>query len=179
MFDAHADIDAMRNIILIGPMGSGKTTIGRQLALRLDKQFYDTDREIEKRTGVDIALIFEIEGEEGFRRRETDMIEELACKDDIILATGGGAVLAERNREVLKNNGSIVYLKSLPEKLFDRTARDKKRPLLNTEDRMATIKEMQETRGPLYEEIANLIISTNNNPIKHIVNIISRKLNMA
>ena len=167
-----------RNIFIIGPMGSGKTTIGRQLAARLGKPFYDSDREIEKRTGVDVALIFEIEGEEGFRQRETKMIGELAAMDDIVLATGGGVVLSKDNRTCLQNNGRIVYLKSSPQKLFDRTIKDKTRPLLNTEDRMTKINELLEKRGPLYEELADLIICTDNRHVKQIVNTISRQLHM-
>ena len=166
----------MQNIFLIGPMGSGKTTIGRQLAARLDRKFYDSDREIEKRTGVDVALIFEIEGEEGFRLRETKMISELAKKQKSVIATGGGSVLSEENRACIKQNGKVIYLKSSQEKLFERTFRDKKRPLLETEDRMATIKELLEKRGPLYEEIADLIICTDHRPINQIINKISQKL---
>lgn len=166
----------MQNIFLIGPMGSGKTTIGRQLATRLDRKFYDSDREIEKSTGVDVALIFEIEGEEGFRLRETKMINELAKKQKSVIATGGGSVLSEENRACIKQNGKVIYLKSSQEKIFERTFRDKKRPLLETEDRMATIKELLEKRGPLYEEIADLIICTDHRPINQIINKISQKL---
>jgi len=166
----------MQNIFLIGPMGSGKTTIGRQLATRLDRKFYDSDREIEKRTGVDVALIFEIEGEEGFRLRETKMISELAKKQKSVIATGGGSVLSEENRACIKQNGKVIYLKSSQEKIFERTFRDKKRPLLETEDRMATIKELLEKRGPLYEEIADLIICTDHRPVNQIINKISQKL---
>lgn len=166
----------MQNIFLIGPMGSGKTTIGRQLATRLDRKFYDSDREIEKSTGVDVALIFEIEGEEGFRLRETKMISELAKKQKSVIATGGGSVLSEENRACIKQNGKVIYLKSSQEKIFERTFRDKKRPLLETEDRMATIKELLEKRGPLYEEIADLIICTDHRPINQIINKISQKL---
>ncbi len=157
-------------------MGSGKTTIGRQLAARLDREFYDSDREIEKRTGVDVALIFEIEGEEGFRKRETVMINELVNLQDSIIATGGGVVIAKDNRINLKRNGSVIYLQSSDRKLFERTARNKNRPLLNTEDRMTTIRELLEKRGPLYEEIADLIISTDHEPLKQIVEKISRYL---
>ena len=160
-------------------MGSGKTTIGRQLASRLEMQFYDSDGEIEKRTGADIALIFEIEGEDGFRKRESKMIKELTAKQGILLATGGGAILSEDNRNHLKSRGRVVYLKSSPEKLIERTAKDKKRPLLNTDDRKATILEMLEIRDPLYEEVADLIIQTDNNMIKQIVNKICQQLNLS
>ncbi|MBT7950773.1 MAG: shikimate kinase AroK [Gammaproteobacteria bacterium] len=171
-------MEAIQNIFLIGPMGSGKTTIGRQLASRLGMQFYDSDGEIEKKTGADIALIFEIEGEEGFRKREAKMIEELTAKKGILLATGGGAILSDSNRKFLKSRGRVVYLKSSPEKLMDRTAKDKKRPLLNTDDRRATILEMLETRVPLYEEVADLVIQTDNNIIKQIVNRICQQLDL-
>ena len=171
-------MEATQNIFLIGPMGSGKTTIGRQLASRLGMQFYDSDGEIEKKTGADIALIFEIEGEEGFRKREAKMIEELTAKEGILLATGGGAILSDDNRNFLKSRGRVVYLKSSPEKLMDRTVKDKKRPLLNTDDRRATILEMLETRSPLYEEVADLIIQTDNNIIKQIVNRICQQLDL-
>jgi len=160
----------MRNIFLIGPMGSGKTTIGRQLASRIGKEFYDTDKEIEKRTGVDVARIFEIEGEDGFRARETKMLKDLASKNDTIIATGGGAILVEENRNCIKENGQVVYLKSSSQKLYDRTARDKKRPLLNTDDRMATIEELLKIRGPFYEAAADVIVSTDDEPVKQIMN---------
>ena len=159
-------------------MGSGKTTIGRQLATRLGMKFYDSDREIEKKTGADIALIFEIEGEDGFRQRETKMLKELTAMEGILLATGGGVVLSEDNRTCLKSRGRVIYLKSSPAKLMDRTAKDKNRPLLNTEDRKTTILRMLETRGPMYEEVADLIIQTDNNMIKQIVNKICQQLNL-
>ena len=166
----------MQNIFLVGPMGSGKSTIGRQLATRLGKEFYDSDREIEARTGVDIALIFEIEGEQGFRKRETAMLEELAGLHDVIIATGGGVVLSADNRNLLNRSGTVVYLKSSPERLFERTARDKKRPLLNTEDRKLTIQKLLDDRNPLYEEVADIVISTDDEPIKLIVSNINQEL---
>ena len=131
-----------KNIILIGPMGAGKTTIGRQLAKRLSIRFYDSDHEIEERTGVKISLIFEIEGEEGFRRRETEVIRELSLMNNIVLSTGGGAVTQAENRVVLKNNGYIIYLKSSPEMLFKRTVDDKRRPLLQGDDRLEQIRKI-------------------------------------
>lgn len=166
----------MQNIFLVGPMGSGKTTIGRQLAARLGKNFYDSDKEIEKRTGVNIALIFEIEGETGFRKRESKMLEELATEDNIVLATGGGVILDENNRQLLKSRGKVVYLKSSAEKLYQRTARDKKRPLLNTPDRLETIKQLLDFRQPLYEEVADLIMVSDGNSVRQIVTRIEEKL---
>jgi shikimate kinase len=169
----------MENIFLVGPMGSGKTTIGRQVATRLNIQFYDSDKEIEERTGADISLIFEIEGEEGFREREIKMIEELTSKRSILLATGGGAVLSEQNRRCLMSRGQVIYLKSTPEKLLDRTSKDKKRPLLNTEDRKKNMLDMLEKRAPLYEEIADFIVQTDNQVIKQIVNNICEQLDLS
>ena len=168
----------MQNIFIVGPMGSGKTTIGRQLASRTNMHFYDSDREIEKSTGVDIALIFEIEGEDGFRLRETKMLEKLTSMKGILLATGGGSVVSEVNRARLKKRGKVIYLKSSAEKIFDRTVRDKKRPLLNTDDRMSRITELLEQREPLYEEVADLIIYTENNSIRGIVNKICQQMNL-
>ncbi len=157
-------------------MGSGKTTIGRQLALHLGRDFFDSDREIEARTGVDIALIFEIEGEEGFRKREAAMIEELAAKQGVIIATGGGVVLTEGNRRCLSRNGIVFYLKSSAQRLFERTSRDKQRPLLNTDDRKQTIEMLLKERNPLYEEIADFTIATDSEPVKQVISEICRNL---
>lgn len=150
-------------------MGSGKSTIGRQLALHLGKEFFDSDREIELRTGVDIALIFEIEGEAGFRKREAAMIEELAAKQGVVIATGGGVVLTEGNRRCLRRSGKVFYLKSSAQRLFERTSRDKQRPLLNTGDRQQTIEKLLQERNPLYEEIADFTISTDSEPVKQVI----------
>lgn len=160
-------------------MGSGKTTIGRQLANSLGREFFDSDREIEKRTGVDIPLIFEIEGEEGFRKRETKMLKELILRENIVLATGGGVILAEENRLLLKRYGYVIYLKTTSNKLYQRTKKDKKRPLLNTEDRMKTIEDLLEVRGPLYEEVADQLVESDGNSIKQIVQQIVNSLNTA
>ncbi len=157
------------NIILIGPMGTGKTTIGRQLAKNLSVSFYDSDHEIEKRTGVKIALIFEIEGEEGFRRRETQILNELSQMNNIVLSTGGGAVTRAENRKTLKNNGHIIYLKSSPEILFKRTADDKNRPLLQTDDRLSQIKKILAEREPIYIEMADEIIDSEKKSSKQII----------
>jgi shikimate kinase len=149
-------------------MGAGKTTIGRQLAKKLSKKFYDSDHEIEQRTGADIPLIFEIEGEDGFRKRESQVLGELVSMDNIILSTGGGSVLDEANRKALKKNGIIIYLKSTPEKLFKRTAEDKRRPLLQTDDRLGQIKKILNEREPIYISIADEVFDTHDLSIKNI-----------
>lgn len=155
-------------------MGAGKSTIGRRLAKKLKRDFFDSDQEIEKRTGASIALIFEIEGEDGFRRRESEMIDELTRRTDIVLATGGGAVLVPANRKYLNERGFVVYLKSGIRQLLKRTARDNKRPLLNTTNPREKIEELLETRAPMYEEIADLIIDAGKQPIPKIVDDICR-----
>ena len=157
-----------KNIILIGPMGAGKTTIGRQLAKRLSRQFYDSDHEIEKHTGADIPLIFELEGEDGFRKRESQVLQELLSIQNIVLSTGGGAVLDTENRKLLSENTIIIYLKSSAEKLYKRIADDKRRPLLQTEDRLNKIKQILEEREPIYISLANEIIETQELSIKQI-----------
>jgi shikimate kinase len=148
------------NVFLIGPMGAGKTTIGRHLATLLHKRFVDVDQEIEKRTGVTIPVIFEIEGEAGFRRREGAVIEELTRDVNIVLATGGGAVLLEENRKVLKERGTVVYLQADIETLVERTRRDRNRPLLQTENPRGKIEEILQQREPFYREIADVIAQT-------------------
>ena len=160
------------NIFLIGPMGTGKTTIGRRLARSSGKAFYDSDHEIERQTGADISLIFELEGEQGFRKREADLLNRLARLNNIVLATGGGMVLAGENRALLADNGFVVYLASSPEKLYRTTARDKRRPLLQTGDRMAQIKTILKQREPLYTALADLIIHTDRLGAKQIPRLI-------
>ena len=150
-------------------MGTGKTTIGRQLAKNLSVSFYDSDHEIEKRTGVKIALIFEIEGVEGFRRRETQILNELSQMNNIVLSTGGGAVTRAENRKTLKNNGHIIYLKSSPEILFKRTADDKNRPLLQTDNRLIQIRKILAEREPIYIEMADEIIDSEKKSSKQII----------
>ena len=150
-------------------MGTGKTTIGRQLAKNLSVSFYDSDHEIEKRTGVKISIIFEIEGEEGFRRRETQILNELSQMNNIVLSTGGGAVTKAENRKTLKNNGHIIYLKSSPEILFKRTADDKNRPLLQTDDRLSQIRKILAEREPIYIEMADEIIDSEKKSSKQII----------
>ncbi|BCX82084.1 shikimate kinase [Methylomarinovum caldicuralii] len=148
------------NIYLVGPMGAGKTTVGRLLARELEKQFYDSDREIETRTGVDIPTIFEYEGEEGFRRREAEVLHDLVALEDIVLATGGGIILREENRRLLRDHGFVVYLYCPVAKQVERTARDTHRPLLQTADPKKRLTELLAVRAPLYESIADYTINT-------------------
>ncbi|MBS1189208.1 MAG: shikimate kinase [Rhodocyclaceae bacterium] len=146
------------NIYLVGLMGAGKTTIGRQLAKRLGRPFFDSDHEIEARTGVRIPTIFEIEGEEGFRRREAHTIAELAAERNIVLATGGGVVLNPENRRQLHDSGWVVYLNVPPRLLYERTRHDRNRPLLRVPDPLAKLAELHATRDPLYREVAHLVV---------------------
>lgn len=158
-----------RNIFLIGPMGAGKTTAGRELAKTLGMVFVDSDHEIEQHTGASIPLIFELEGEAGFRMRERAMLSELTQRENIVLATGGGAVIDKDNRAHLAARGFVVYLRANLEQLFHRTAKDPHRPLLKTTDPKSTLRELMETRAPLYEEIANLILDTDGHTPKWLV----------
>jgi shikimate kinase len=164
------------NIFFVGLMGAGKTTIGRSIAKHLNKAFYDSDHEIEKRTGVNIPLIFELEGEAGFRRRETCVIEELTALQDIVLATGGGVVLSQENREHLKANGTVIYLRANTHDLWQRTRNDKNRPLLQGGDAKEKLEKLFAERDPLYREVASLIIDTGGQPVHQLVNHIEQKL---
>ncbi len=166
-----------QNIILVGPMGSGKTTIGRQLAKQLNMSFFDSDHEIEAKTGANIPLIFELEGEQGFRKRETAMLDELSQKNNTVLATGGGAVLALENRKMLRQRGIIIYLSATMEQLWERTRMDKNRPLLQTENPREKIAALLEQRDPLYKEIADIIIDTGTGNVKSTLKQIITQLN--
>lgn len=164
-------------ICLVGPMGSGKSTIGNRLAQRLGLRFEDSDREIERRTGVDIPLIFETEGEDGFRKRETKAIQELVeSAEDMVLATGGGAVIKQTNRRNLIKNTTVIYLKTSVEQQMERTKKDKSRPLLQTEDPLQKLKDLFEQRAPLYEEVADIVVSTDNAGIESVLKEIETKL---
>ncbi len=164
------------NIFLVGLMGAGKSTIGRQLARELGKQFRDSDSEIEKRTGVSIDVIFDIEGEQGFRRRETRMLQELVEERGIVLATGGGAILASENRQLLRDNGLIIYLKASAEHLAGRVKLDRRRPLLQTGDKLAKIRELMTQREPVYQQLADMVVETNNRSIPRVVREISKMI---
>jgi shikimate kinase len=166
------------SVFLVGPMGAGKSTIGRQLAARLGKHFVDADREIEGRTGVRISLIFELEGEAGFRRREHEVLEELTARPDVVLATGGGAVLDPLNRAMLRERGTVVYLHAPIEVLARRTERDQSRPLLQTEDRRGRLEQIVRERDPLYRQVADLIVDTDHRTVRSVVNEVARRLSL-
>ncbi len=150
------------NVFLIGPMGAGKSTIGRHLAELLGKEFVDADHELERRTGASIALIFEIEGESGFRKRESALLDELTQRNNIVLATGGGAILAEENRTLLRERGTVVYLDADIDTLTARTRRDRSRPLLHASgaEPRARLAQILSEREPLYRQQADVIMPT-------------------
>ncbi len=156
------------NIYLVGPMGSGKTAVGRRLAALLDKQFLDTDVEIEKRTGVDVRYIFEKEGEARFRDREREIIAELTGLDGVVVATGGGAVLDPQNRERLAATGTVVYLETSVDALVQRTRSNKTRPLLMNSDPRGVLQRLMTARQPLYEEVADLKVETTGRTVRAV-----------
>lgn len=161
------------NIFLIGPMGSGKSAVGKQLARMLDMPFIDSDHEIEARTGVDIPLIFEREGEAGFRRRERELIAELTARSPIVLATGGGAILEPDNRRCLAERGWVVYLETPVARQVERAGRTGHRPLLQGVDPATRLQELMQIREPLYRSIADLVISTNRRRVPKLVEYIA------
>lgn len=148
------------SIVLVGPMGAGKSTIGKVLAGLLHVPFFDSDRVIEERTGADIPWIFDMEGEEGFRLRESAVLADLLRQSSCVIATGGGIVMREDNRQLLKENGSVVYLTASTEQLVERTYKDKKRPLLQVDDPESKIRELIQLRDPLYREVSDVIVAT-------------------
>ncbi|MBK9131880.1 MAG: shikimate kinase AroK [Gammaproteobacteria bacterium] len=161
---------AQDNIFLIGPMGSGKTTVGRHLAKTLKLEFVDSDHAIEERTGADIPWIFDIEGEEGFRRRERAVIDELTRRRGIVLATGGGAVIDPLNRADLAARGVVVFLRASVDKILSRTGKSQNRPLLRTENPRARVEQLLAARDALYHEIADIIVDTDKRGVKSTVN---------
>jgi shikimate kinase len=165
------------NIFLVGMMGAGKTTVGKLLAQHSGKIFVDSDEEIQQRTGVTISHIFDIEGEAGFRQREANVIQELVKLDNIVLATGGGVVLNEQNRDALRCNGIVVYLKSTAHDLWQRTRHDRNRPLLQAADPRAKLKELHEQRDPLYTQVADLVMPTGKQNVHSLVLQLQQELN--
>ncbi|BBP85872.1 shikimate kinase [Pseudomonas sp. Pc102] len=157
-------------------MGAGKSTIGRLLAKELRLPFKDSDKEIEQRTGADIPWIFDVEGEQGFRDREQSMLQELCLADGVVVATGGGAVLRPANREALRGGGRVVYLHTSVEQQIDRTSRDRNRPLLRTADPGRVLRDLMAIRDPLYREIADIIIETDERPPRLVVQEILERL---
>lgn len=157
--------------------GAGKTTVGRQLARRMQRRFIDADHEIEARTGVGIPLIFDIEGEQGFRDRESRVIAELASESGLVVATGGGVVLRPENREALRRGGTVIYLHAAPRLIFERTRLDPNRPLLQVADPMGKIEELFAIRDPLYREVADIVINSLGGSISSLIKHIERELN--
>jgi len=167
------------NLFFVGLMGAGKTTVGRTVARRLNYPFFDSDHELEARCGVRIPIIFEHEGEAGFRDREAHIIAELASRQGIVLATGGGAVLRPENREVLRANGTVVYLRASPHDLWLRTRHDRNRPLLQTQDPKGRLEALYAERDPLYREVADFIIETGKPSVAQLANMVLMQLEMA
>ncbi len=168
--------DISGNIFLVGPMGTGKSTVGKRLAEVLGYHFYDSDKEIEKRAGVSISWIFEMEGEARFRSRERKILAELTRQRNIVLATGGGTVLDEENRQQLRSYGHTVYLYSSVEQLCRRTAKDKNRPLLKLKNRKQQIERLLLQRSQLYHDVADIELHTGEQSIQHIVADLMNKL---
>lgn len=148
------------NVYLVGMMGAGKTTLGKALAQKTGLEFVDTDRMVVERTGVPVATVFEFEGEQGFRRRESAVLQELAARSGCVVATGGGAILAEENRRAMRASGTVIYLRARLESLWERTRHDASRPLLATADPKATLAMLLEQRDPLYREVAHIVVDT-------------------
>jgi shikimate kinase len=167
-----------RNIFLEGPMGAGKRTIGRHLADELHLEFFDSDHEIERKTGADIAWIFDLEGEDGFRKRELETINELTDKQGIVLATGGGSIITPAVRNRLSARGIVVYLQTTIDKQVARTQRDKRRPLLQNDDPEVVLRNLAESRNPLYEEVADYVVDTDDQSARSVANQIIQKIGL-
>ena len=165
------------NLFLVGPMGSGKTTIGRQLSIALGKSFYDSDKEIESQTGASVSLIFDLEKEEGFRKREQKMIVKLTELPNIVLATGGGVVINETNRQLLTKNGVVIYLYCPVDQQLKRTEKDKTRPLLQTPNPEEKLIQLFKERDPLYRSVADIVVETGQGKVRLLVEKILKKYN--
>lgn len=166
-----------KNIFLIGPMGAGKSSVGRYLAAQLDMVFYDTDEEIEKRTGVDIGWIFDVEGAEGFRKREEAVVADLARLSNIVVATGGGTIISPQSRNLLSDHGFVVYLEVSLEYQHDRTVNESRRPLLRGPNRQQVLVQLQQEREPLYQEIADFRVLTDKRGVRAVTDDIVKWLN--
>lgn len=164
------------SIYFVGLMGAGKTTVGRNLARRRKADFIDLDHEIEARTGVRVPMIFEIEGEGGFRDRESRLLAEVASQNNLIVATGGGIVLKKENRELLKNSGTVIYLNVGPKVLYERTRRDNNRPLLQVADPLKKLEELYVLRDPLYREVADIVIDARPGAVSQLVTLVEKEL---
>ncbi|KMQ80822.1 Shikimate kinase I [Candidatus Burkholderia pumila] len=175
MQEGHANA----NIFFVGLMGAGKTTVGRAVARRLQRSFIDSDHEIEARTGTKIPVIWELEGEDGFRTREANVIDDLSQRSGIVLATGGGAVLRPENREHLKNRGIVIYLRANSHDLWQRTRRDKNRPLLQTENPKGKLEALFASRDLLYHETAHFVVETGQPAVNALVNMVLMQLEVA
>jgi len=167
-----------RNIFLIGPMGSGKTTIGQRVARLLNLRFHDCDHELEASTGASVSLIFDVEGEEGFRTRETRMLDLLTAQSGVLIATGGGVVLREENRRMLRERGTVVYLRTSVSQQLRRLSRDKTRPLLQTDDRREKLTRLAEERNPLYRETADIEFPARNRGLDTVANELAEIIRM-
>ncbi|HAU92109.1 MAG: shikimate kinase AroK [Pseudomonadota bacterium] len=167
-----------RNIFLVGPMGAGKSTIGRHLADELHLEFFDSDQEIERRSGADITWIFDLEGEDGFRKREENVINDLTDKQGIVLATGGGSIMTKAVRNRLSARGIVVYLQTTIDKQVARTQRDKRRPLLQKDDPEKVLRDLAELRNPLYEEVADYVVETDDQSARAVANQIISKIGL-
>lgn len=165
-----------QNIFLIGPMGSGKTSIGKHLAKILGLDFFDCDHELERLTGASVNLIFDLEGEAGFRLRESNVLKQLAEKDGVLIATGGGTVCSEENRSMLRSRGFVVYLKTSIENQLKRLSHDKSRPLLQAEDRVQRLLDLARVRNPLYDDTADLVFKTRNSSVYTTAKILSEAI---
>lgn len=165
-----------RNVFIVGPMGAGKTTVGKLLADELGLEFLDSDKEIEDRTGADIGWIFDVEGETGFRKREAAMIDELTARSGVLVATGGGAVLLEENRKRLVSRGTVIYLNAPLEQQIERTSRDRTRPLLRNGEPGDVLAALQEDRGPLYQEVADVTFTADRRSAKALAQEIAQAL---